>query len=159
MEITRNATVNELLQKYAYLCEIAVFFSLAVGARALFQGVPSVDPLLPIIMFVGARHGARHGAWFGATAYAVSNSLVWGGQGWWTIPMALGAATVGFLGGAIKNNYAAITFGTIAYETVMNLSWAAFFGLPSIVFAIPFGVVHLVSNLGFVAAGKKVLKL
>lgn len=149
----RNA--SGFVSSNEHLVMFAAFFALAVAARVVFQPLPSVDPLLPIILFAGARLGTRDGALFGATSYYASNFFVIGGQGIWTIPMVVGAAGVGACGAMFKNKLLGIAVGTVFYEIVVNIALAFMFNP---LLALPFAAVHFVSNLAFVAVGEKVLR-
>lgn len=150
----KNETILKLVSRHEHLVLFAAFFSLAVASRVIFQPLPSVDPLLPIILFAGAKLGKKEGALLGATAYYASNFFVVGGQGIWTIPMVIGAAGVGYCGAFFKNKYRGIIVGTVFYELVVNLLLAFMFNP---LFALPFVVVHLISNIILVGLGKKVL--
>ena len=147
--------LHTLVSTHMQMVLFAVFFSLAVTSRVIFQPLPSVDPLLPIILFAGAKLGKRGGTLLGASAYYTSNFFVVGGQGIWTIPMVIGAAGVGYCGAFFKNKYKGIIVGTVFYELVVNLLLAFMFNP---LFALPFALVHLVSNVIFVGMGGKALK-
>ncbi len=137
---------------------------LAVGGRAAMQGIPSVEPMSAISLIVGMLFGSRVGFVFGAKAMFLSNFLVMGGQGPWTIFQALGMGLGGFLGGFLKDKK--ITFGrvalvtlaaTVIYEIIVNLGWLALFPFSysllalSFITAIPFSLIHIASNLSFSA--------
>ncbi|MBN3036980.1 MAG: hypothetical protein JW834_00875 [Candidatus Diapherotrites archaeon] len=150
MEFKNNfSPITLFISKYEHFYLLAVFFSLAILSRVLFQALPSVDPLGAIILLYGYKKGWKEGALFGASAYYASNFFVIGGQGIWTIPMAIGAAGIGACGGIFKNKYAGIITGTVFYELVVNTMLAFMFNP---LFALPFAAVHLVSNIGFVGA-------
>lgn len=151
--------VQEFLDAHVSWCLFAVGFGFAVMGRALFQGVPSVDPLLPIIFLLAPRFGLWQAGMFGGTAYFVSNSVVWGGHGWWDLPMVTGAFLVGVCGWFFRGHkFLGIFVATCLYEVVVNLSYALVFGLQSLPVAIPFALTHFGSNLVFVGVGLKVLE-
>jgi len=137
---------------------------LAVGGRAALQGIPSVEPMSAISLIVGMLFGSRVGFMFGAKAMFLSNFVVFGGQGPWTIFQALGMGIGGFLGGFLKDRkvtfvrVASVTLlATVIYEVIVNLGWFALFPFSysllalSFVTAIPFSLMHIASNLSFSA--------
>jgi len=153
MYSTLSSFVSEYANKYANLCLYAGFFGLAILSRVVFQPLPSVDPLLPIMFFAGAKLGWKKAGFGAAAAYFASNFVVIGGQGYWAIPMVLGAFVVGACGSIFKKKKLfGIVLGTIAYEGIVNLMMIPFFNP---LFAIPFSITHIVTNAGFVLGGKK----
>lgn len=146
-------SLYETLNKYEYLVMFVFMFSVAALSRGIFQGVPSVEPLLAIIYIAGRKYGVKYGATFGAFTYYTSNFFVYGGQGWWTVPMMIGAALTGIAGGVFKKRYMIGMFvGVVLYELVINSVYALLFGLHTLMFAVPFIIVHIVSSLGFIKA-------
>jgi len=131
----------------------------AVGGRAAMQGFPSIEPVTFFAFLVGALFGSRVGFMFGAKAMLLSNFLVLGGQGFWTPFQMLGMGIAGALGGLLRDRISfkraafLVVAATIAYEAIMNLSWALVFGiylLPlTFLTALPFSVAHLSSNAVF----------
>lgn len=145
--------INAFISSYHHAFFFFFLFAGAIMSRAIFQYIPSVDPLLPIIFLFGSKYGWRKGIFFGASSYYASNFLVWGGQGWWSIPMSIGAAGAGMLGAFFKRHrYIGIILATAWYEIIINLAWALLFGVHTLIFALPFIIVHFVSNLGFMKA-------
>ena len=148
--------VSEYAHRYATLCWYAGLFGLAILSRVVFQPLPSVDPLLPIMFFAGAKLSWKKAGLLAATAYFASNFVVIGGQGYWTIPMVMGAFVVGACGSIFKKRKLfGITLGTIAYEGIVNLMMVPFFNP---LLAIPFSLTHIVTNALFVHGGKKLTK-
>ena len=148
--------INKMVDAHLTLCLFAVGFSLAVLGRALFQGIPSVDPLLPIIFLMAPSFSLKKAGFFGGMSYFVSNSVVWGGHGWWDIPMVVGAVLVGATGWFFRGHrFWGILVATILYEVIVNSAWALMFGIQSLFTAIPFALTHIGSNIVFVGIGLK----
>jgi len=139
--------------------------------RALMQPLPSVEPITFLAILSGWLFGSKKGFITGATSLYISNFLCFGGQGPWTPFQALGFGIAGFLGGILSRinlkkqgdsrtkmitligaavGIAAVS--TIIYEIIMNTASIPFFGIMGFITAIPFGIVHLVSNISFAAA-------
>ncbi|MCX6709808.1 MAG: hypothetical protein NTV63_02520, partial [Candidatus Woesearchaeota archaeon] len=76
----------------------------AAGLRATMQFLPSVEPLTFFAMLSGFLFGKKKGFIAGASSLYLSNFLVFGGQGPWTLFQALGFGIAGFLGGFLKGN-------------------------------------------------------
>lgn len=154
------ASYFKSLYDYADRCKwvtvFAVGFALSIAARVVFQPLPSVDPLLPIVFLAAMRMGWRESAALGSSAYYASNFFVVGGQGFWTIPMVAGAALVGICGSVFRQHaILGILLGTVLYELVVNVSLAFMFDP---LLALPFALTHIVSNAVFVAVGVKLLE-
>ncbi len=130
-----------------------------IAGRVAFQHVPSVEPLVAAAVAAGFYGTWRHGAFVGAAGFAASNALVWGGQGPWTLFQALGAGGAGLLGAALAGRGAgavrfgaALVGGTVAFEAAVNIGGLAavpFLGAATLLAAVPFGLVHLASTIGF----------
>lgn len=135
---------------------------LGIAGRAALQGIPSVETVTPLAIASGYYLGWRKGLYVGAAGFFISNFLVWGGQGPWTVFQILAAASAGIIGagfsGIGKSRYSffsSILAGTLAYETVINLGsvvytpWAIGSPLPYFSAAVPFALIHLTSSVGF----------
>ena len=94
----------------------------------------------------------------GAGALYISNFLVLGGHGIWTLFQGVGFGMVGFLGGYLRKKaklfevITVVAIATIAYEVIINFGSCLFipFSIFTIFFtALPFTLVHLVSNIIF----------
>ena len=143
------------------LLTLSVLTSLGILGRAAFQFIPSVEPLTPLVILTGFLLGPISGFISGVSGFYLSNFLVWGFQGPWTILQCLGAGLAGFIGGFIgkfgkKSRWKLLlsTFlGIIVYEIVITISMGLIFSLPLLVFyiitSIPFSLIHLTSSLGF----------
>jgi len=150
------------ISKSKSLLILAALTSLGILGRAAFQWVPSVEPILPLAVTLGFYYNWKHGFGCGASGFFLSNFLVWGLQGPWTIFQCLGAgvagATGGFLGRLSKNKkmfFLSLLIGTIFYEIIVNIGsltffpWGLLFGPAFFVAAIPFGIIHIFSSIGF----------
>lgn len=154
------------------LKEWLVVMGFVVGGAALrvpMQTVPSAEPITFFAILAGWMFGKKKGFVTGAAAGYLSNFLMFGGQGPWSIFQMLAWGVAGMLGGFIKDikpskNYFVywvkailpvmliVVVSTLVFDIVMNVSWAFF--MPFSVFALilsglPFLFIHLVSNIGF----------
>ena len=135
--------------------------SLGILGRAAFQFIPSVEPLTPLSILAGFLLGPISGFISGVVGFYLSNYLVWGLQGPWTVFQCLGAGLAGFIGGLIGNlgkktrtKFLISTFiGIIVYEIIVTVGMGAIFAFPFLLFyiitSIPFSLIHLSSSLGF----------
>ncbi len=148
---------------------VAGFIGGAAALRAPMQAIPSAEPITFFAILAGWLFGKKKGFITGASAGFLSNFIMFGGQGPWTIFQMLGWGIAGFLGGFIKNikpkkNYfmywakaiipviLIATISTLIFEIIMNVSWVLF--MPYSIFALflsglPFLLIHLISNIGF----------
>ena len=135
--------------------------SLGILGRAAFQFIPSVEPLTPLAILTGFLLGPISGFISGVVGFYLSNFLVWGFQGPWTIFQCLGAGLAGFIGGLIgklgkksRTKFLISTLiGIIVYEIIVTVSMGIMFAFPLLLFyiitSIPFSLIHLSSSLGF----------
>ncbi|MCK4883233.1 MAG: ECF transporter S component, partial [Candidatus Diapherotrites archaeon] len=148
-----NFDFNEAKPVIAWFALLAI----AVGGRAAFQGIPSVEPIIPITVFAGYLLGPMGAAALGFNAYMASNFVVWGGQGWWTVFQAVGGAVAGLIAGiyykfkkpTFLNSAMLVVVGTLVFELSVNAPWTIMAGLPSLLLAIPFTFTHFASNVVF----------
>ncbi|GEM_PF-884943 len=154
------------LLKMREILILAGFISGAAALRAAMQFLPSVEPLTFFAMLSGWLFGKKKGFIAGASSLYLSNFIVFGGQGPWTLFQALGFGIAGFLGGFLRNvkegkiprfmvygQVLLVTLvATLVYEIIMNISSIPFYGLFGFVTAIPFTITHIASNLAFVTA-------
>jgi energy-coupling factor transport system substrate-specific component len=147
------------IQKQKELFLISSLILAGALGRAALQYLPSVEPITMISILAGILFGKRKGAFVGASSFYLSNFLVFGGQGPWTMFQMIGAGIAGYLGGfAKKNNLILIllvTFiATILYELIVNLTGIFFVGIYLLpiyyLTSLPFSFIHLISNLFFV---------
>lgn len=132
-------------------------FILALVGRSIFQYFPSVEPLIPLYLFL-SYYGGRIFAIEGAIAFYFSNFLVYGGQGPWTIFQVIGTYLACYIAYRFPkrryNLYLATIFGISVYELVVNIGWmfsVGFFNLYyAFIPAIPYSITHVISSLGFI---------
>ncbi|MBW2989081.1 ECF transporter S component [Candidatus Woesearchaeota archaeon] len=145
------------------------FVAGGVALRVPMQAVPSAEPITFFAILAGWLFGKKKGFITGAAAGYISNFLMIGGQGPWTIFQVIGWGLAGFLGGFIgrikpKKSYFAYWLkaiipvmlvavsATLVFEVIMNVSWASFFpyGIFTLMLSsLPFTLIHLVSNVSF----------
>jgi energy-coupling factor transport system substrate-specific component len=140
---------------------ITALTTLGIFGRVAFQFIPSVEPLTPLSILTGFLLGPISGFISGVVGFYLSNFLVWGFQGPWTVFQCLGAGLAGFIGGLIgklgkksRTKFLISTFiGIIVYEIVVTVLMGMMFSLPLLLFyiitSIPFSLIHLSSSLGF----------
>lgn len=139
--------------------KLAVLTGTGLLGRVALQAVPSVEPIVPLAIVTSFFLGYRYGMPAGMGSFYLSNFLVWGGQGPWTIFQVIGtgaaALTGGLFGKISKSKYSllgAALVGTLLYEFIVDLSFA-FFGFlsPFLLFIapLPFTLIHIASSLGF----------
>jgi hypothetical protein len=151
-----------LLEKQLMLLkleEILILSTFVVGGalgRAAMQGFPSIEPITFFAVLSGFLFGRNKGAAAGAASWWLSNWLVLGGQGPWSIIHVMSGAVAGYLGGVLrKPGYvaavAAVVAATIVFELSMNVASGFFFGfgvILSFITAAPFALIHIASNAG-----------
>jgi len=176
---TRQKSKQEILQVQVQKQEkmqgqlplMAGFVLAAALGRAALQNVPSVEPITAIAILAGMLFGKKRGVAVGASSFYLSNFLVWGGQGPWTLFQVFGAGAAGFLGGFLKKRstvplLAVTVLATLIFETSVNIWWSLQFGLLfgilslPLAFAtsMPFFLTHMLSNIGFVMGVPKFAK-
>ena len=138
-----------------------IMATLVVGGvlgRTLMQGMPSVEPITFFAVLAGALFGWKKGMITGMSAWYLSNYLMIGGQGPWSVIHVLSGAFSGILGGLFlrKPNVIKAIFvmilATVLFEIPMNImsGLTSYYGIiASFVTAVPFMITHLVSNIGF----------
>lgn len=135
---------------------------IAIAGRTALQGAPSIETVTPLAVASGYYLGWRKGLYTGAAGFFISNFLVYGGQGPWTVFQVLGAGSAGIIGAStskiVRNKFSffsAVIAGTIGYEIVINLGsiiytpWAFGSPLAYLGAAVPFALIHIASSLGF----------
>jgi len=144
----------QVLRLKEWLVLIGFVFGAAL-LRVPMQAVPSAEPLTFFAVLAGWLFGKKKGFLVGASSLYVSNFLMFGGHGPWTLFQFIGFGIAGFLGGFLRKkstiieSLIIIAIGTLIFEVIMNLSSAIIFpaGILTLFFtAIPFTLVHLVSN-------------
>ncbi len=161
LPFTENSNESDTSTKYSSLKATAALTSAGIAGRVSLQHVPNVSPVVAIAVATGFYFGIREGAVAGASAYYISNFLVYGGQGPWTLFQVLGAASAGVIGGAVGKQFKGGTAfmlsafaGVLSFQFLMNLgslSFASFtgMGLAYLAASVPFVVTHIASTLGF----------
>ena len=131
-----------------------------VAGRAGLQHVPSVEPLIAVAVASGFYFGAKEGILAGTTGYYLSNFLVFGGQGPWTIFQVVGAGLSGLTGALFGKFldgrtafFSSILIGVASFELMVNLGSLTFAfstgGLAYLISAVPFILTHFASTVGF----------
>ncbi|MCD6477395.1 MAG: hypothetical protein J7K87_00100 [Candidatus Aenigmarchaeota archaeon] len=158
-EVFLVAKQKSLLKTISILLSVT---SIGIFGRALFQYVPSVEPMIPIVIGMGFYKNWKYGVSSGILGFFFSNFIVWGLQGPWTIFQCLGAALAGITGEAFSKIskrrgyfFSSLIVGTIIYEVIVNMGSLVFFpwwvltGFSYLLAAIPFGMIHIFSSIGF----------
>jgi len=141
---------------------ISALTALGVFGRAVFQWIPSVEPILPMAVALSFFKDWKRGSLVGVSSFFASNFFVWGWQGPWTIFQCLGVYLAclfsGYLSKLSTKKYfffGSLVLGTIIYEISVNLGSVLFFPwsigvLPLFLMAsLPFGLIHIISSIGF----------
>ena len=146
------------------LKEVLLLIGFTIGAALLripMQAVPSAEPLTFFAILAGWLFGRSRGFAVGASSLFISNFFMFGGQGPWTIFQVLGFGIAGWLGGFLRKKASylevglIVIMGTLIFEIIMNAFTPLMFGSSIFVvfaLALPFMMVHLVSNLIFALA-------
>ena len=136
--------------------------------RIPMQEVPSAEPITFFALLAGWLFGKRKGFLVGATSGYISNFFMFGGQGPWTPFQMLGWGIAGYLGGFLKKDSKLLfvigvtLIATLAFEIIMNSVTPLMTGgniFLVFLLALPFTLVHIVSNLIFCLFLPKVKKL
>ena len=155
-------TLQKLGQKnvLAIVLKLSLLTGIGIFGRFVFQWLPSVEPIVPLAIAIGFFLGYKYALPSGMGAFYLSNYLVWGWQGPWTIFQVAGTGAAAMIGdgfGRISRSkysfFASVILGTIAYEMIVNLTWILFLGFFSFelayLSALPFTLIHIGSSLGF----------
>jgi energy-coupling factor transport system substrate-specific component len=136
--------------------------------RVPMQAIPNVEPLTFFALLAGWLFGWKKGIVAGVSSLYISNFLVFGGQGLWTIFQVAGYGLVGFFGSLLRKKSTllevlGITFiATISLQLIFNLGWSILIGFnvfAAILTGLIFTVVHVISNLIFAVFLPKVRKV
>jgi uncharacterized membrane protein len=154
------------LQKQLQLIELKEwlyalgFIGIASLLRVPMQAIPNVEPLTFFAILAGWLFGWKKGFLVGASSLYISNFLVVGGQGPWTIFQVLGYGLAGFLGGFLRNKstifevFLVTLIATLSLQLIFNVGWSFLIGfniLAAVLTGLIFTAVHVVSNLFFAA--------
>lgn len=165
-EDVKQRVALHALQKQAQLLnlrEAVILASFILGAgllRVPMQAIPSAEPITFFAILAGWLFGKKKGFLVGVGALVASNFFVFGGHGPWTLFQALGFGIAGYLGGFLgeKSGYlktiVIMIIATLAFEVVLNFSSLLIFPFGLVIFltAIPFIIIHLISNTAFAFA-------
>ena len=91
----KKVKLNELIT-------IAVFCAIAVAGRIAFYMIPSVKPMIAVVIISGIVFGKNTGFLVGTISAFVSN--IYFGQGPWTPWQMLASGVMGFLAGILFHN-------------------------------------------------------
>ena len=154
------AAVQKQLQLIK-LKEWLVMAGFAGGAailRAAMQPFPNIEPLTFFAVLSGWLFGKKKGFITGISALYISNFIVFGGQGPWTIYQSIGYGIAGFIGGFLRKKASVLEtmftmfIATIILQITFNLGWAFTMGfgiIGAFLTSIPFLLTHLISNTIF----------
>ena len=172
LELKEKSKINDelalgLLQKQLQVLRLKEYLVLigmvggAVLMRKLMEPMPSIEPIMFFAILSGWLFGKKKGAFVGATSGFLSNFIMFGGQGLWTIFQVIGWGAAGYLGGFLGKRSKMITvvavtlLATLVFEISMNISTFLFLPvglIASFLLAMPFTITHLFSNLVFATA-------
>lgn len=161
---TKERLALYALQKHRQMImvkEMAFLMVFTFGSSMLrvpFQWIPSVEPLTFFAILSGWLFGSTRGFMVGASSLYLSNFLVFGGQGPWTVFQAIGFGAAGFLGGQLRRKARWWEIGvvtlvaTLVFEALVNIGSLTFLPFPLFslfITALPFTAIHLMSNIIF----------
>src|SRR3989338_6359369 len=144
------------------------FIVIASLLRVPMQIIPNVEPLTFFALLSGWLFGWKKGILAGASSLYISNFLVFGGNGPWTIFQVIGYGLAGFLGSLLRKKATmfevlSLAFiATLSLQLIFNLGWSMFIGFnffASMLTGIIFTITHVISNLIFATALPKVRKM
>ncbi len=138
-----------------------ILLLVAVAGRLLLYGVPSVKPVIPIIVFAALTLGLEQGIFMGIAVFFLTNLVIDGmtgyGFGSWTIHQIIGGALAAYAAVLVVGRkevtalelITATVAGTLVFEAVVNIGGAGGFSLDYFASSLPFSLVHLAGNLVF----------
>ncbi|GEM_PF-1030734 len=159
-EISIAISSTKLQEKWKVIGKLILFTGLGVAGRVALQYLPSVEPITALAIAFAYFFGITYGIIPGALGFWISNFLVWGGQGPWTIFQIAGVSLAAVIAGVIgkatqsrKGLLIATGLGVAAYEFTVDLSWVFTFGdlnpITVFILPLPFSITHLLTSLGF----------
>lgn len=158
---------KEIIEMKEWLFIIG-FVGIASLLRVPMQVLPNVEPLTFFALLAGWLFGSKKGALAGVSSLYISNFLVFGGHGPWTIFQAFGYALVGFLGGLLRKKSGVVEvlsitlIATISLQLIFNLGWSIMIGfnfLAAMLTGAIFTIIHIASNIVFATLLPKARKL
>lgn len=129
-----------------------------VVARVMMAGMPNIEPVMLVTMFVAFRYGAMRGAATGFFTMLISDFYI-GLPGPWTLFTAPAYGLVGFIAGLIGKHarnrkrapLASVSgYLTVLYDVITSLCMAFMFNIPvmaAMVALIPFMALHVFGNM------------
>ena len=153
------------LKEWLFVIGFVVISSLL---RVPMQIIPNAEPLTFFALLSGWLFGWKKGILAGASSLYISNFLVFGGNGPWTIFQVIGYGLAGFLGSLLRKKATmfevlSLAFiATLSLQLIFNLGWSMFIGFnffASMLTGIIFTITHVISNLIFATALPKVRKM
>lgn len=157
----------QILKLKEWLVLMGFIFGAAL-LRVPMQALPNVEPLTFFAILAGWLFGRKKGFLVGVSSLYISNFLVFGGQGPWTIFQVIGYGITGFLGGFLRKKATIIEtvvlvlIATLIMQIIFNIGWGLMFGVNifiAFLTAIPFTLTHLISNSIFALFLPKVRKI
>jgi hypothetical protein len=125
-----------------------IIIAIAIVWRIALEPLPSVEPIIPLAVFVGLVYGSESGIILGLLSYPLSNIFMEGGLfGFWTIIQSIsGAISGGITSLATEisaNSLIYYTFiGTLIFEILINIPDGA-------LIIWPYSIIHIISNIVF----------
>src|SRR3989338_4246431 len=144
------------------------FIGVASLLRVPMQIIPNVEPLTFFALLSGWLFGWKKGALVGVSSLWLSNFLVFGGQGPWTIFQVIGYGLVGFLGSLLRKKATMFEvlsmafIATLSLQLIFNLGWSIFIGFNffmAMLTGLVFTAVHIASNLIFATLLPRIRKM
>lgn len=143
------------------LAAVVAWTLIAVVGRWLCGGLPNVQPVTAICVFVGMKYGWRQGLFVGVMTAFLSNQLM--GQGLWTLFQAVGwgltGVVAGVMAGRLNKVWMVCLFGfvmSLVFGLIMDSMCVYVASLFSIEAAmsiyaagIPFNTIHAWSTVMF----------
>ena len=148
---------KQVLELKEWLVSIG-FIGIVSLLRVPMQVIPNAEPLTFFAILAGWLFGRKKGVFVGISSLYLSNFLVLGGQGPWTIFQAAGYALVGFLGGMLREKASffevlmIVLISTISLQLIFNIGWSAMMGMSffiAMMTGLIFTAIHIISNLAF----------
>lgn len=158
---------KQILEMKEWLFVIG-FIGIASLLRVPMQIIPNAEPLTFFALLSGWLFGWKKGILAGASSLYISNFLVFGGNGPWTIFQIIGYGLVGFLGSLLRKKATMLEvlsmslIATLSLQLIFNLGWSIFIRLnffAAMLTGLIFTAVHIASNLIFATALPKVRKM
>lgn len=160
--ISKEQLALNSLQKQMQVLKLKEYLVLAAltgGAvllRKAMEPMPNVEPVMFFAVLAGWLFGRKKGLAVGASSAVLSNLIMFGGQGPWTIFQAIGWGAGGYLGGFLpkKARWYHVTgimlLATLVYQLGMNISTPLFFPIGAtltiLALAVPFIFAQFAGN-------------